>query len=183
MEGPYTTYCTKYHSGFDVWEPVQSNPRLAATLATFSASSPPPSLLISTPSDPPVWTLDALFLLPKARLKYYKKLYNRLLKSTAPGRSDHRLLIGALDKLDKLLATVEGREALAVGSSSSSSAPLVETEDEVVIDMRTHSMVEQNGGVRMSAAETALGSEGSSVRGSILSSGWVIISWGLSSVV
>lgn len=27
-----------------------------------------------------LWTLDGLFLLPYARLKYYKKLYSRLLK-------------------------------------------------------------------------------------------------------
>ena len=52
------------------------------------------------------------------RLKYYKKLYTRLQKSTAPGRSDHRLLIGALEKLDILLATIESRETIRVGEIS-----------------------------------------------------------------
>ena len=61
--------------------------------------------------------MDALFLLPKLRLKYYKKLYSRLLKSTVPGRSDYNLLLGALDKLDRLLETLEMQEQLKVGSS------------------------------------------------------------------
>ena len=84
-------------------------------------------------------TLDELFLLPKGRIKYYKKLYNRLLKSTTPGRSDHRLLSSALDKLDKLLATLDNRMELRVGDDAPApeAPPPIETEDEVVIDMRT----------------------------------------------
>ncbi|KAF7320401.1 hypothetical protein MKEN_00824900 [Mycena kentingensis (nom. inval.)] len=69
---------------------------------TFSASNPPPAWAMAPDAEVPTWTLDGLFLLPKARLKYYRKLYARLLKSTTPGRSDHRLLVGALDKLDRL---------------------------------------------------------------------------------
>ncbi len=86
-----------------------SNTRLPSIIAAFSTALPPPTSLITSPDDPPLWTLDALFLLPKLRLKYYKKLYSRLLKSTVPGRSDHRLLVGALDKLDGLLDTLEQR--------------------------------------------------------------------------
>lgn len=133
LELPYATYCNKYTAGFDTWEPVANNPKLPATLALFSASNPPPlpSSSQAPPSEPPSWTLDGLFLLPHGRLKYYKKLYGRLLKSTAPGRSDHKLLVGAMEKLERLLATVEGRFNARLRSS-----PPVETEDEVVVDMR-----------------------------------------------
>ncbi|KAJ4486253.1 hypothetical protein J3R30DRAFT_3445453 [Lentinula aciculospora] len=136
LETPYSTYCSKFLSGFNMWEPVQSNPKLGPILVNFSSSNPPSS-------GDEIWTLDTLFLLPKARLKYYKKLYGRLLKSTAPGRSDHRLLVGAVDKLDRLLDTLEQREIIRVGFPENSPAPQYaahELEDEVVLDMRTESM-------------------------------------------
>lgn len=132
LEPPYATYCSKYIAGFDTWEPVSGNPKLPTTLAVFSASNPPfPSSSQAHPSEPPLWTLDSLFLLPHGRLKYYKKLYGRLLKSTAPGRSDHKLLVGAMEKLERLLATVEGRFNVRLQPP-----PTVETEDEVVVGMR-----------------------------------------------
>ncbi|KAI8981272.1 hypothetical protein BD414DRAFT_492160 [Trametes punicea] len=141
LEGPYTNYSMKYCNGFDTWEPVQSNPRVRTILAMFSSSNPPPlpASAPTHPSEPPIWTLDELFLLPKGRIKYYKKLYGRLLKSTTPGRSDHRLLSGALDKLDKLLATLDSRMDVRVGAGAppKEALPPIETEDEVVIDMRT----------------------------------------------
>lgn len=133
LEPPYATYCNKYIAGFDTWGPVSSNSKLPVTLAAFSTSNPPqfPSSSQAPPSEPPLWTLDSLFLLPHGRLKYYKKLYGRLLKSTAPGRSDHKLLVGAMEKLERLLATVEGRFGIRLQS------PLpVKTEDEVVVDIR-----------------------------------------------
>ncbi|OBZ80083.1 hypothetical protein A0H81_00960 [Grifola frondosa] len=137
LETPYTTYSTKFCSGFDVWDPVQSNARVRTILAMFSSSNPPPLPVSSPahPAEPPMWTLDELFLLPKGRLKYYKKLYARLLKSTTPGRSDHRLLSGALDKLDRLIETLETRADVKVRSLQQDALPM-ETEDEVVIDMR-----------------------------------------------
>lgn len=175
LNGPYTTYCTNYRCGFDTWGPVQSNARLADILHNFSISSPPPSTsTASSTLDHPTWTLDDLFLLPKARLKYYKKLYSRLLKSTAPGRSDHRLLVGALDSLDSLLETLQSRASDTVGRSTS--APPLEPEDEVVIDLRTPSVFnsqdKKNGHPRTSIDKTP-GSENSSTRGSSLSGGWV----------
>ncbi|KAI9060198.1 hypothetical protein FKP32DRAFT_1668235 [Trametes sanguinea] len=142
LEGPYTNYANKYVNGFDSWEPVQSNPRVRTILAMFSAANPPPlpASAPQHPAEPPIWTLDELFLLPKGRIKYYKKLYGRLLKSTTPGRSDHRLLSGALDKLDNLLATIDSRREMRVGGGAarvdSLPPPPIETEDEVVIDMR-----------------------------------------------
>jgi hypothetical protein len=173
LNGPYTTYCTKYCCGFDTWGPIQSNTRLADILSAFSASNPPPSSSIaSNTSDPPTWTLDDLFLLPKARLKYYKKLYNRLLKSTAPGRSDHRLLVGALDTLDRLLDTLESRSSVKVGQAPPSA--VLDPEDEVVIDLRTPSArnsQDRQADHPRASTDKVPGSENSSTRGSSLSGG------------
>lgn len=106
----------------------------------FSSSNPPPLPHSAPmhPSEPPIWTLDELFILPKGRIKYYRKLYSRLLKSTSPGKSDHRMLMGALDKLDKLLVTLESRADVRVSGSTpkKEAPPPIETEDEVVIDLR-----------------------------------------------
>jgi len=115
LEAPYTNYSTKYQCGFDTWDPVQSNIKLPGILQAFSAASPPPT------SEPSIWTLDSLFLLPKGRLKYYRKLYSRLLRSTIPGKSDHRLLVGATEKLDKLLQILEDRNEMEVGRPQRSS--------------------------------------------------------------
>ena len=132
LDAPYTKYATNFCSGFDTWEPVQSNERLRTTLAMFSGNNPPPSTE-EHPSQPPLWTLDGLFLVPKYRLKYYHKLYSRLLKSTSPGRSDHKLLSSALDKLDSLLSTLDQNAAVRVDGGQQ---PLQMGEDEVVIDLR-----------------------------------------------
>ncbi|KAG2159957.1 uncharacterized protein EDB93DRAFT_1074364 [Suillus bovinus] len=134
LDRPYTTYCQKFSTGFDQWEPVKSNVKLPGVIEAFSAASPPSIAAIQSSQlvDPSLWTLDALFLLPKGRLLYYRKLYNRLLKSTTPGRSDHRLLTGALEKLDDLLETLDGRCQVKVGHSppaASSALPTV-TPDE-----------------------------------------------------
>ncbi|KZT30490.1 hypothetical protein NEOLEDRAFT_1173909 [Neolentinus lepideus HHB14362 ss-1] len=155
LESPYTSYCNTYYSGLDSWDPVRTNSRLPIVLATFSASVPPPLPPHSPehPSSPPLWTLDQLFLLPKGRLKYYKRLYGRLLKSTVAGRSDHKLLVGAVERLDKLVSVVEERaEMTPAGSSGPRESAIGEVpevrrgrgreshveagEDEVVIDMR-----------------------------------------------
>ena len=68
-------------------------------------------ITISTPPTPPLahWSLDALFLLPYARLRYYRKLYARLLRSTKEGRSDHRLLVVANQRLEGLVTQTESR--------------------------------------------------------------------------
>jgi hypothetical protein len=135
LEAPYTKYCSSYMTGFDSWDPVQSNSRLASTLATFSALHPPPLPAGSDPhpSEPPMWTLDSLFALPRQRLKYYRKLYGRLLKSTQEGRSDHRLLVGAVERLDHLMQMSDDRAAVNILSVA---PPPPEMEDEVVMDMR-----------------------------------------------
>ncbi|KAJ7619111.1 hypothetical protein DFH06DRAFT_1273849 [Mycena polygramma] len=178
LEAPYTTYCSRFCAGFDDWEPVQSNSRLPSVMSSFSATNPPPAWAITSDAETPVWTLDGLFLLPKARLKYYRKLYSRLLKSTTPGRSDHRLLVGALDKLDKLLDTMETREQIKVGSPQGPPELTVLKPDEEAVaepELEKSFSVSPrstfNGVVRTSDFETPGGSETSSARGSSLSSG------------
>ncbi|KAJ6503447.1 hypothetical protein C8R47DRAFT_969162 [Mycena vitilis] len=178
LEAPYTTYCSRFCAGFDDWEPVQSNSRLPSVMSSFSATNPPPAWAITSDAETPVWTLDGLFLLPKARLKYYRKLYSRLLKSTTPGRSDHRLLVGALDKLDKLLDTMETREQIKIGSPQSPpELTVLQPDEEVVVEPQLEKSFSVsprstfNGVMRTSDFETPGGSETSSARGSSLSSG------------
>ncbi|KAJ7103442.1 hypothetical protein B0H15DRAFT_767714 [Mycena belliarum] len=179
LEGPYTTYCARFCGGFDDWQPVQSNTRLPSVMTSFSATNPPPTWAIASDTDTPVWTLDSLFLLPKARLKYYRKLYSRLLRSTTPGRSDHRLLVGALDKLDRLLDTLDTREQIKVGLSQGPPEltvlkPAEEPAEERIIqpdrsvDVSPRSTLN---GVRTSGFDAPGGSETSSARGSSQSSG------------
>lgn len=94
-------------------------------LEQFSATNPPPS-------DSGLWTLDGLFFLPRMRLKYYQKLYNRLLKNT-----DNRLLIDAVDTLNMLIATLDSRQTIQVGDQDLATLgpPALDKEDEVVVDM------------------------------------------------
>jgi hypothetical protein len=136
-------------------------------LAAFSATLPPPSAS-STNLSSPVWTLDELFLLPKGRLKYFKKLYGRLLKGTQPGRSDYKLLAGAAETLDKLLGVLDARANVMAGSSP----PTVpETEDEVVVDIREPAEAPKT--LEPPPTEPTTGSESSSARVSSQSSACV----------
>ncbi|KAL8279588.1 hypothetical protein RQP46_008150 [Phenoliferia psychrophenolica] len=100
LEPAYTRFANTYSLGFDQFEPVQSNEKLAPILAAlpYPATLPQPS-----DSYPPQTSLDALFSLPAERLVYFKRLYARLLKSTQEGRSDHALLVAANERLDVLL--------------------------------------------------------------------------------
>ena len=97
---------------------MQSNPRLAGLLEEVSSATDAegnPVIFSNRKRDPnELWTLDSLFALPHIRLKYYKKLYSRLLKSTQPGRSDYRLLVGANEKLDELVDKSKRRLAVSV---------------------------------------------------------------------
>ena len=120
LDGPYTRYCNAYACGFNEWDHVSGNARLPAVLAELAAATPPPRTPMAASPDPSgagsfsdqqnaAWSLDALFELPHTRLRYYKKLYARLLKSTTPGRSDHRLLTRANERLDTLVGIVADR--------------------------------------------------------------------------
>lgn len=102
LEPAYGRYVAIYLTGFDSYKLVTKNPLLPGILDDVSRTCPP---------TPPLerWTLDALFLLPYARLRYYRKLYARLLKSTQEGRNDHRMLATASQRLETLVADVEAR--------------------------------------------------------------------------
>lgn len=81
------------------------------------------------------------------------------------------MLLGALDTLDVLLGTLESRGTAIVGSVAPP-VPL-ETEDEVVIDLRTQSVLNPAGthGPLRISADIAPSSESSSARGSSFSGG------------
>lgn len=102
LEPSYGRYASIFLTGFDNYAPVSSNLLLPVILDEVSQTSPP---------TPPLqrWSLDALFLLPYTRLRYYRKLYSRLLLSTIEGRSDHRLLDTGVQRLEALVGDVENR--------------------------------------------------------------------------
>lgn len=110
LEPAYTRYATNYRTGFDLFQPVQTNPKLGPIL---DALSWPATLAAPLSSSTPV-TLDVLFSLPAERLVYYSKLYARLLKSTQEGRSDHALLVAANERLTALLGIVDDSRRLSV---------------------------------------------------------------------
>ncbi|WVF70066.1 hypothetical protein IAT40_004853 [Kwoniella sp. CBS 6097] len=102
LEPAYHKYTSSFLTGFDSYTPVTRNTLLPGILAEISSSCAP---------TPPLtrWSLDALFILPYTRLRYYRKLYARLLRSTKEGRSDHKLLVVANQRLETLVNEVEGR--------------------------------------------------------------------------
>ncbi|WWD22059.1 hypothetical protein CI109_106547 [Kwoniella shandongensis] len=108
LEPAYHKYSTNFLTGFDSYTPVTRNVLLPGILDDISVSSAP---------SPPLthWTLDALFILPYTRLRYYRKLYARLLRSTKEGRSDHRLLVVANERLEGLVSDLEARLEMDVG--------------------------------------------------------------------
>ncbi|KAK0524606.1 hypothetical protein OC834_005466 [Tilletia horrida] len=117
LDGPYTRFCDNFFSNFDNWPAVQSNSKLPVLLAEISqppADGSAPIFSDRKRQPDEAWTLDGLFSLPHVRLKYYKKLYARLLKSTQPGRSDHRLLVLANEKLDELLERSKSRITMSL---------------------------------------------------------------------
>lgn len=85
--------------------------------------------------------------------------------------TDNRLLVGAVEALNDLLDTVEGRSLIKVGGQDSETpahAP-VETEDEVVIDMRNQPSSPPIPAVKVlqsNEVEVKTGSETSSNHGS-----------------
>ncbi|GAA5908151.1 hypothetical protein JCM6882_005956 [Rhodosporidiobolus microsporus] len=111
LEPAYSRYATTLQLDFDRFLPVQSNPNLAPILAQlpYPVSLPPPQT-----GDEGVVTLDALFALPVHRVKYYQKLYAKLLRSTQEGRSDHALLVAANEKLERLERGMEASKGRSV---------------------------------------------------------------------
>ena len=135
MNDPYSTYCTKHMSGFDAWNPVLINARLPPILQSFSSLYPPPQHSVASAS---VWTLDMLFSLPRERVKYYHRLYGKLLRNAVPGGCTDKLLSKAVEKLEELDNNLECK--LASGFSSVSKYPgnivSAKMDETVVIDSR-----------------------------------------------
>ena len=100
-------------TGFDSYTPISHNTLLPGILTDISNLCPPTPPLTA-------WSLDALFILPYTRLRYYRKLYARLLRSTKEGRSDHRLLVVANQRLDALVSMAESRLEMDVSEEESS---------------------------------------------------------------
>lgn len=128
LEPAYHRYAANFLSGFDSYLPVIRNPLLPGILDEISSSSNPTPPLTQ-------WTLDALFILPYTRLRYYRKLYGGLLRSTKEGRSDHMLLVMANKRLEKLVGEVEARLELDV-SDHEEKKPMCSSPESVKIEER-----------------------------------------------
>jgi hypothetical protein len=114
LEPAYAKYATDFLTGFDTWSAVTKNTILPGILQDITVSTPPTPPLAQ-------WSLDALFLLPYTRLRYYRKLYARLLRSTKEGRSDHRLLVVANQRLEGLVTQIESRLEIDVADDEQES--------------------------------------------------------------
>ncbi|BEI91494.1 uncharacterized protein CcaverHIS019_0403140 [Cutaneotrichosporon cavernicola] len=146
LEPSYSRYATIFLTGFDNYGPVSSNPLLPPILEEVSVTSPP---------TPPLqhWSLDALFLLPYNRLRYYRKLYSRLLQNTTEGRSDYRLLDACVNRLETLVDDVEARleydvseedAPFSAGADDQSSEPSWPNEKNTAAVSRTSSGVDSS---------------------------------------
>ncbi|WFD26401.1 hypothetical protein MNAN1_001381 [Malassezia nana] len=105
LQPPYSQYVSTFVPHLNSLPSVQANLELPGILAQLSKELP-------RSAAQPTWTLDDFFELPLARLRFYKKLYSRLLRSTQPGRSDHELLANANRKLDLLVERAQQCKSL-----------------------------------------------------------------------
>ncbi|CAG8465277.1 4206_t:CDS:10 [Ambispora gerdemannii] len=121
MEAPYTQYCQHFIKGFDSWPMIEEHETLQQTLIRIAAERNRPV------------SLDFFFEMPLTRLQYYKKLYMRLLKSTAPGRSDHQLLFSANQRLDILIDMErQARTHIQSGPAILASLPLKQPQHDAI---------------------------------------------------
>ncbi|BGP16734.1 hypothetical protein JCM10213v2_004736 [Rhodosporidiobolus nylandii] len=100
LEPAYTRYATTLQLDFDSYSAVQSNPNLAPILSSLSY----PLTLPRPPAGHEQVTMDRLFELPVHRVRYYQKLYAKLLRSTpdGKGKTEHALLLSANQKLARI---------------------------------------------------------------------------------
>jgi hypothetical protein len=102
LSEPYERYASVFLTNFNSHPAITSNRKLDGILAAVSIALRPTPPLTQ-------WTIDALFLLPYSRLRYYHRLYDKLLMSASEGRSDHRMLQHATVKLNRIISSVEER--------------------------------------------------------------------------
>lgn len=89
-------------TSFNTYPAIVNNEKLAEILAKVSTTLRPV---------PPLdrWTIDTFFLLPYARLRYYRRLYQKLLDSGTEVGNDQRTLQDARDTLDRIISSVRER--------------------------------------------------------------------------
>ena len=107
LQAPYANYLAVYMPLLDTSPSILSNKDLHHVLAQVSRELP------RSAGPDSAWTLDAFFALPIERLRFYKKLYGRLLRNTQPGRSDHTMLQSANQTLNELIDTAVQRQSIS----------------------------------------------------------------------
>ena len=107
LQAPYANYLAVYMPLLDTSPSILSNKDLHHVLAQVSRELP------RSAGPDSAWTLDAFFALPIERLRFYKKLYGRLLRNTQPGRSDHTMLQSANQTLNELIDTAVRRQSIS----------------------------------------------------------------------
>jgi hypothetical protein len=102
LTAPYERYAAIYLSNFNTYPAIVNNEKLDDILAKVSTTLRPV---------PPLdrWTIDTFFLLPYARLRYYRRLYQRLLDVGIEGRNDQPMLQDARNTLDRIISSVRER--------------------------------------------------------------------------
>lgn len=102
LTAPYERYAAIYLSGFNTYPVIVNNEKLEDILAKLSATLRPV---------PPLdrWTLDTFFLLPYARLRYYRHLYQKLLDLGIEGSNVMPLLQDARNTLDRIISSTRER--------------------------------------------------------------------------
>ncbi|KAI7875136.1 hypothetical protein K492DRAFT_240441 [Lichtheimia hyalospora FSU 10163] len=89
MHVPYTSFCENFAAESDIC--TKTEPALERRLKEISMRT---NRQVS---------LSSLFSAPMEQLRYYKALYTRFLESAQPGRSDHKLLIKTIQRIDTTL--------------------------------------------------------------------------------
>lgn len=150
LERPYTRFIAAYTSPLDRLPGVVDNPKLVSLLADARPLLPE--------------SLDQAFTLPLTRLAYYKRLYARLLRSTQPGRSDHRLLVAANGKLDALLESADqARQRDAVSSAPSAATSALDTDPD---DRRTSNAASSRSAASATSSQAFVSPPGSATHSS-----------------
>ncbi|KAI8372051.1 hypothetical protein EDC96DRAFT_552231 [Choanephora cucurbitarum] len=94
LEIPYANYSRSYIPNLGQRQDIAENKAIQSVLQELSSSA---SYDL---------TLESLFNAPIQQLKYYKELYNRLKEGTSPDRTDYRVLMRAIEKIDTVIRMV-----------------------------------------------------------------------------
>ncbi|OBZ86929.1 hypothetical protein A0J61_05017, partial [Choanephora cucurbitarum] len=100
LEVPYTNYSRSYIPNLGQRQDIAENKEIQSVLQELSSSA---SYDL---------TLESLFNAPIQQLKYYKELYNRLKEGTSPDRTDYRVLMRAIEKINTVMKMVRTADQL-----------------------------------------------------------------------